>query len=284
MNEKKKRGRPVGTGHRILLRDRDFELMRFINDMKFGPTSALFTLFFSRTFKGETAKSDLWAKERLEHLRREGFLKKVRTFYEMQSYYIVSGLGVETIRGHYLDEDIPNFVEGIDARYFNHDLNILKCRVALEAGGHARDWESERRIRSRVLGEINALFPTWREREFRERAKEEAKPLIPDGIYTNKQGDRIGFEFEENIKEPERYAKKLEGFVKQIEKGEVPFKRVLFVTSKVNVYSILEKLTRAYGEKVFRVNMAETIWGKKKAKLDPNDVRDLHKSIGEANA
>jgi hypothetical protein len=256
---KRCRGRPVGTGHGILLRDRDFELLRFINDMKFAPVDELFRLFFERTYKKGPAKSDLWAKERLEHLRREGFLKKVRTFYEMQSYYLVTEKGVNTLRGHFLDEEIPNFVEEIDARYYRHDLNILKCRVAFEVSGRARDWECERRIRSRVLSDVVAQYPTYRERELRQGAIEAARFLIPDGIYTNKQGERIAFEFEENIKEPERYAAKLEGFLKMIQRPKADFKRVLFVASKVNVYLILEKLTRPYAElKAFRVNMLDT--------------------------
>lgn len=261
---KRGRGRPVGTGHGILLRDRDFELLCFVNDMKFASSSALFELFFSRTYKKGPAKSDLWAKERLEHLRREGFLKKVRTFYEMQSYYLVTEKGVNTLRGHFLDEEIPNWVSEIDARYYRHDLHILKCRVTLEIEGRARDWECERRIRSRILADIVAKYPTYHERGLREQAKENARYLIPDGIYTNKQGERIAFEFEESIKEPERYATKLEGYLKQINGSKPDFKRVLFVTSKLNVYSVLEKLTRPYAElKVFRVNMLETVLGAK---------------------
>lgn len=271
---KKGRGRPIGTGHGILLRDRDFELLRFVNDMKFAPSSALFELFFSRTFKNRPAKSDLWAKERLEHLRREGFLKKVRTFYEMQSYYLVTEKGVNTIRGHFLDEEIPNWVSEIDARYYKHDLHILKCRVALEMEGRARDWECERRIRSRILADIVAKYPTYNERGLREQAKENARYLIPDGIYTNKQGERIAFEFEESIKEPERYATKLEGYLRQIKDPKPDFIRVLFVTSKLNVYSVLEKLTRPYTElKVFRVNMLETVLGS--ASVPPAKVQAL---------
>jgi len=263
---KRGRGRPVGTGHGILLRDRDFELLRFINDMKFAPVDALFQSFFSRTYKKGPAKSNLWAKERLEHLRREGFLKKVRTFYEMQSYYLVTEKGVNTLRGHYLQEEIPNHIEEIDARYYRHDLNILKCRVALEVEGRARDWESERRIRSRVLSEIVAKYPTYRERELRKGAIEAARFLIPDGIYTNKQGERIAFEFEENIKEPERYVAKIEGFIKQIQAARPDFRRVLFVASKVNVFSILDKLIRPHEKlEIFRVNMVDTVLGTKKS-------------------
>lgn len=221
----------VSSGFGVRITSRDLEILEFVNDMKFANLEVLHLRFFSRPRGGGTSKSTWWARERIQALRSLGLVKPVRIYTEGQSYFVATDLAFHILSSMKPERLHAKPLESIDIRSFEHDKRILYSRVALELGGRAKEWFSERRLKS--------------EQMFEAEGRDIGREYQPDAIYTNAKGDRVAFELELSFKSRERYEKKFRTFDSLFRYDNKPlFKNCLIVASTAPMYRLLKGVLR----------------------------------------
>jgi hypothetical protein len=237
---------PVGEGKRLT--GRDFEVLEFINDMRFAGLDTIHPLFFGRKKRsGEKSRSSWYARERVLVLRRLGMLKTVRVYTEGQSYYVATDLGVRALQGYRVSRIHPKALGGIDIRSFEHDKRIVLCRAALELGGRSLNWRGERLLKAQAMYEDNQNI---------------GRPYQPDAIYTSSSGAEVAFELEHSFKSKERYQEKFERYVADIRyEKKCGFEKCLFVATTENMKRLLiDVMKKSVGEReIFKVVSFEEV-------------------------
>jgi hypothetical protein len=223
------------------LTDRELEVLIFVLEMKFASVEALYRRFF----RSKDSSSNRYAYERLNLLRKHGYLTPIRIHTEAVTYYVATRLARETLQGSFVDRCFVKPPPGIDVRCFEHDKRVLTCRVEREIGGNARDWTSERALKHDWTKATNNL----------------AREFMPDAIFTNRRGERVAFELELSPKTTDRYLRKVQQFAQIVSIPEALFHRVLFVTCSRWVRETLTRLCRPYGDAIFVVPYEEIIGG-----------------------
>lgn len=214
--------------------------------MKFASLKSIYRKFFIVTQTGTPSRSDWWARERLSHLKRHGYLKSAKVSFSGTSYYLATDLAQMALTA-LAKVDGRSFVrpiETIDIRTFEHDRLVTDLRLILESENRARDWLSERRLKS------EAALSFGLAREFQ-----------PDAIYRNKFGESVAFELEISVKSRERYQDKIRKYVDVMRENDgrdEGLKGVLFVTMHEGVFKILTEMTERHGGK-FRIERLETL-------------------------
>ncbi|MFH1262731.1 MAG: hypothetical protein V1495_04735, partial [Pseudomonadota bacterium] len=140
IQEKREEKRLEKGPRNIRLTQREIEALRFTLEMKFASVEVLYRKFF----KFENSTSSRYAYERVNLLRKHGYLIPIRIHTEWTVYYVGSRLACDVIQSEKPDASIPRPLPGIDIRTFEHDRKVLLCRVAREAIGNAQNWTSER--------------------------------------------------------------------------------------------------------------------------------------------
>ncbi len=217
----------------VELTARDFEIIQFIIEMKFSSVDEVFRKFFKLKLNAELAKSQAWAKKRLQQLEKARFIKSVYSFSESTRFYVGTYLGYYALAQMKPLEFLVKPHLGFDQRVFNHDRQVLNCRLNLEESKSGSDWISERKLKSdpQVMKNLTALY-------------------IPDGLYTSVTGQKIAFELEIAIKSKSRYKDKIKKYVNIIrsEKNKSRlFDHVHYVCAKDTLKSHLMKETRIFG-------------------------------------
>ena len=221
--------------------------------MKFASLKSIYRKFFHITPTGTPSRSDWWARERLSHLKRHGYLKSAKVSFSGTSYYLATDLAQTALMAlaNIDGRSLVRPIETIDIRTFEHDRLVTDLRLILESQGRANDWLSERRLKS------EAALSFGLAREFQ-----------PDAIYRNKFGESVAFELEMAVKSRERYQDKIRKYVEVMRENEGQdqgLKGVLFVTVHENVFKILTELTERYGGK-FRIERLEALLNRDGAK------------------
>jgi hypothetical protein len=220
-----KKSKGVGS---FRMTERELELLGFVLEMKFASVPMLFERFYSF----EDSSSDRYAYERINLLRKHGYLRACRVYTEAKTYYLATKLAYNLLSSRNPSRTLVKPIDSIDIRYFEHDKHLAFCRIAHEKAGRARDWVSERRLKHDWGSKYNSL----------------ARSFMPDAIYTNKQGDRVAFELEISPKGKMRHLKKILQFAHVIQNPQGIFRRVLFVAFSPAVHATLTELTRGYGK------------------------------------
>lgn len=226
-----------GLGFRLT--SREFELLEFVLDQKFAGLDALYPKFF----QGAESRSERYAAERVQLLRRHGFLRAERVYTRPELFYAVTPLAHDVLQAQRPGRRLIDPIQAIDHRTFEHDWRVTQCRAYRERDGHARDWVSERRLKSDW-----ALIRGKLSREY-----------CPDGIYTNRRGERVAFELELAPKTKARHNRKISRFLDAMRDGEGPFQRTLFVACDESVKRTLEALTRPYPEQFRVMSFSEVV-------------------------
>ena len=130
----------------------------------------------------------------------------------------------------------------IDIRFYFHDRIVTDMRLLFESIGLARDWKSEKVLRS----ELGAL-------------------KVPDGVFLSPAGKKIAFELELAPKENKRYKKILAGYqdmdrVFYVVRGEALFNRLRGLMTNKMIICRLEDLEED-------PLMAEVFWGNQKTTI-----------------
>jgi len=247
--------RKIQEDKRVVLSERDFEILEFILDMKFVSLEEVFFRFF-RVIKGDgEAKNDLWAKKRLLQLEQAKFISSKRSFSEATRYYVA------TLKAYYvLSNSKPQAVvskpsRGIDQRTFLHDKLVLSSRRQLENTLKVTSWLSDRKLRSskELSGGLTSLY-------------------VPDGIYTLPDSSKVAFELEIAIKAKSRYQDKIKKYVQLMRAPGLQhkiFDRVHFVCAKEVVAQHLIKETKIYGD-LFKVETFDSFFASQSTAIPAN--------------
>jgi len=217
---------------------REFDLLEFVLDQKFASLDALYLRFFQTA----ESRSERYAAERVQLLRRHGFLRAERVYTRPELFYLVTPLAREVLQAQRPARRVLDAILSIDHRTFEHDHRVTLCRAHRERSGHAREWVSERRLKAEW-----AIFSGRLAREY-----------CPDAVYTNRRGERVAFELELAPKTRDRLARKISRFLDVMRDGAGPFQRTLFVACEVATARTLEAMTRPYSEH-FRVMAYESV-------------------------
>jgi len=219
---------------RVVLTERDFEILEFILDMKFVSLEDVFFKFFRIKHGQEEAKNDLWARKRLCQLEQAKFLRSVRSFSESTRYYTATFKAYYALSNSKPGLQVTKPCGGIDQRTFAHDKAVLKSRLHLESIEKVSSWLSDRKLKcsSELTGGLSTVY-------------------VPDAIYTTLAGTRVAFEFEIAVKAKSRYQDKIKKYIQLMRSTSAQHKicdRVQFVCAKGSVAKFLVKETRIYGE------------------------------------
>jgi hypothetical protein len=129
----------------VALQGRDYELLGFLSEQKFGTREQVARKFFPGQGQGDTerVRPDQVAYRRLLILGQFAILEKRHVRTDSTQLYQPSrlGLGKLTEQG----VDTLSYLSSIDIRTYEHDRRVTDVRIALEWFG-GRDWQSERRL------------------------------------------------------------------------------------------------------------------------------------------
>ena len=220
------------------LTSRELDLLEFVLDQKFAGIDALYQRFFT----SDSSKSTRYAAERIQLLRRHGFLRAENVYTQPKLFYVASPLAKDVLQSLRPGRRQLDPIESIDARTFEHDSRVTLCRAHREGADIAREWVSERRLKAEWAGALGKL----------------AREYCPDGVYTNRRGEKVAFELELSPKTRERHAKKISRFLDVMRDSGGAFQRTLFVACDPGVKATLEGLTKPYPEQ-FKVLSFEQV-------------------------
>lgn len=223
----------VKSESRLRLSDRDYEIFRFLLEMKFASLDEIYFRFFRKTRDGSESKSSWWARERLALLRKHGFITPVRLYSEPKVYLLPTTNAYRVLRMKSAGGTICKPSHQIDFSQFEHDCNLLWVRLDLEDRGLGSSWRSDR-----FLGESA------------EDRKVLGSEYRPDGIFVDSSGVEVAFELEIAPKAKERYRSKILRYVelmRRMDEQRRPFRKVLYVAKYEPVFERLVSMTRMYG-------------------------------------
>ncbi len=213
------------------LTDRDLDIFGFVLEQKFASLEQIYFRFFDVREKvsDPMPKGLFVTRQRLQILKRHGFLKSEKVYSESKSLYLVTSLAVSVIRAkrpHLADLKV---IGQIDFRNYEHDTKVNDCRVAIERTGKIIRWLPERKLRAQGF---ESDF-SW---------DELPSELVPDGIFITSKGERVAFEIETTPRKKSRYEEKLLG-LRSVMIGAKPLiHRVIWVGFTDRVYHDLKEV------------------------------------------
>lgn len=213
------------------LTDRDLDIFGFVLEQKFASLEQIYFRFFdARKAVTDPLPAGLHVtRQRLQILKRHGFLKSEKVYSEAKSLYLVTGLAVQVLRSkkpHLADLKV---ISQIDFRNYEHDTKVNDCRIAIERTGKIIRWLPERKLRAQGF---ESDF-SW---------DELPSELIPDGIFITSKGERVAFEIETTPRKKSRYEEKLLG-LRSVMRGSKPLlHRVIWVGYTDRVYGDLKEV------------------------------------------
>lgn len=216
---------------KIILQDRDHEVLRYILEQKFMSREQIEKWFY---------KTHYVSKNRLQKLTFSGYLKKEPVVLSSKDHFLITGLGLRALAERGVNGIRP--ASSIDIRFYYHDRTVTDLRLLFENFGLAKDWKSEKVLRS----ELGAL-------------------KVPDGVFLSPAGKKIAFELELVPKENSRYKKILAGYqnvdrVFYVVRGEALFNRLRGLMTNKMLISRLEDIEKD-------VLKAEVFWGNQKTTI-----------------
>lgn len=223
---------------------RDFEVIRFLIQMKFSSIEEIHQKFFKLSPTGIESSSLRWARERLATLCELGLVSSEGVAGSGKRYFVAKAKGYHLIsRTLHLD----GFVKPtgrIDIRTFEHDLAVLRTRLELESESSVTNWISDRELK--VASErLDALRGDY----------------APDAIYQTPSGEQVALEVEIARKAKIRYQKKIQHYVDTYrDRGSSSFKlsKVHVVCLRKSVFEIWKNKTEIYGS-IFDVQFRDAL-------------------------
>ena len=212
---------------------KDLEVMKFLLEMKFSSVQDLHFKFFRKLRNGKESHSLWWAKERLQTLLKNNYLKKEFCRFGKEIYFLPTRKAQLLVSRKYPETENLRASEKIDPKFFDHDKTILKLRLAIEEKETVERWVSDKELHVNV-GLYSGL----------------EKTNIPDGIFETRDGQRVAVEVEIAKKCKSRYLEKINKFVQIMRSGNEssPFQKVIYFCAKESVYRILRDETKIYGD------------------------------------
>lgn len=217
---------------KLILSDRDYEVLEFVMDMKFASLDEVCEKFFRGSPIDSNVVGYWYAKKRLAQLEQAGFLKSTKQYSESRKFYYATLKSYFTLTNLYPEKILSRPSFAIDGRTVLHDYLVLRIRLELEKKHLAHSWISDRNLKLQK-GSISTL----------------SKSYLPDGIYKPIQGNAVAFELEISLKAKSRYQDKIKRYVQWIREHRhdpLAFKKVHYVVAKDVVKKHLDHLTAMY--------------------------------------
>lgn len=211
----------------MILTNRDFEIIKFILEMKYSSVEDIYQRFFKINFLGMESLTNRAAYRRLQLLEENGYLISARNFTVNEKIYLA------TPRSYYLMMNNSNSelfisypLKKIDHRTFDHDHMLVQIRQKLESTEKVNCWMSDRYLKSKTdFNELSSLN------------------IVPDAIYTTVDGQKIALELELTLKSKDRYRTKIKSIVEYLRKAESKPKAFQKVRFLCKIKAISESLT-----------------------------------------
>jgi hypothetical protein len=195
----------------IILQDRDYEMLKYILEQKFLSREQLEKWFYK-----------IQSYKRLLELTFSGYLKKEPVVLSSKDHFLITDLGVTALLERGVNGIRP--ARSIDIRFYYHNKTLTDIRLLFESIGLARDWKTERALKSE--GGYEATL---------KKSKGDDRVKVPDGAFLSPSGKSIVLELELTPKVSDLYKEILKGYLKNqkidrvfyIVKGEDLFNRFI---------------------------------------------------------
>ncbi len=211
--------------------EKDIEIMDFLLEMKFATLEDLHFKFFRNLRNGKISESFWWAKERLDVLVKNNFLKREHCFFRRRIYFFATMKAFTYVSKIAFCKNPLRPTDRIDLKYFDHDSAVLNLRLLLEANGVAKNWKSDKRLHTKNAEDFQFELSN-----------------TPDAIFERSDGQRVALELEIATKSKARYQQKIQSYVHLMRRQEAPFKKVLYVCMKENVFKLISKEALVYSD------------------------------------
>ncbi|HPI40953.1 MAG TPA: replication-relaxation family protein [Pseudobdellovibrionaceae bacterium] len=232
------------NNERIVLTNRDINVLYFIFQMRFATSHQIMMSCFRKRRDGLERSSDFYIKRRLSKLVDLKLLKTDRAPKgDLKFIYSTTKLALKIIEGRGFTVLVNKSPE-TKIQNFDHDSHVTNCRISLEKASRAKDWVPEFQIQS--------LFNAFE--------KLPAK-YIPDALFTNRLGELTAFEMEISRKAKHRYQDKIDKYVELVRShfdDTLKFKRVLYITKSMEVHKLLTDMTKIHSD-IFKVETYDSL-------------------------
>lgn len=225
----------------MIVTNRDFEIIKFILEMKYSSVEDIYQRFFKINFLGMESLTNRAAYRRLQLLEENGYLISARNFTVNEKIYLA------TPKSYYLMMNISPSelfisypLKKIDHRTFDHDHMLVQIRQKLESTEKVTLWMSDRYLKSKTeFNELNSLN------------------IVPDAIYTTTDGQKVALELELTLKSKERYRTKIKSVVEYLRKIEAKpkaFQKVRFLCKTKAIFESISYESKLYS-KYFQIEL-----------------------------
>ncbi|MBC7419580.1 MAG: hypothetical protein H7328_02530 [Bdellovibrio sp.] len=225
----------------ICLTQRDYELLRFLIEMKFASVIEICHKFFTNVQPENINGVNTYAIKRLVQLKKEGFLNSTKAFDASKRLFYPTQKAYSSLTKVFPGEGLPKPGKTIDGRTVVHDYYLLILRLKLESQFNATQWISDRTLRA-ATGKPDSIIGND----------------TPDGIYTDAEGEIVALELEVSVKTKARYLNKVNNYVKLIRENRTNpemFKKVHYVVFSDTSRKLLEAYIGIY-KQFFKIEMA----------------------------
>lgn len=228
----------------MILTNRDFEIIKFILEMKYSSVEDIYFRFFKTNFLGMQSLTNRAAYRRLQLLEENGYLTSARNFTINEKIYLATPKGYYLILNNsHADLFISYPLKRIDHRTFDHDHMLVHIRQTLESVEKVRGWMSDRFLKSKPeFNELSSLN------------------IVPDAIYTTVDGQKIALELELTQKAKDRYRGKIKSIVeyqRNLGSKQKAFQKVRFLCKTKAIFESLSFESKLY-PKYFQVELFNT--------------------------
>lgn len=223
---------------------RDFEIIRFLIQMKFASVEEIHQKFFRVSHNGVESNSLRWARERLAILCGLRLISNESVAGSNKRYFVAVAKGYQVVCRKLQLDGFAKPTGRIDIRTFEHDLAVLRIRLALESRSSVSHWISDRELK--VSSErFDALRGEY----------------APDAIYQLPSGDQVALEVEIARKSKARYQRKIKEYVdtyRNRESSAFNLSKVHVVCLRMSVFEIWREYTEVYGT-IFEVEYKDVL-------------------------
>ena len=175
---------------------RDFQILKFLWEMKFADGLTLHYGFFQTHKDNSQRTSTKYAINRLTKLKALGCVDREAVLGYPTKLFRLTKFGASLLQSNCPEIEVNYDRQPIDFHTLLHDLKVSRVRVALEHLKRASNWQSER-----VLKQKSTIVYGL------------SKQYMPDGVYNSRDGELVAFELEIARKSLARYKDKIQKMV-----------------------------------------------------------------------
>lgn len=225
----------------IILTNRDFEIIKFILEMKYSSVEDIHHRFFKINYLGMESLTNRAAYRRLQLLEENGYLISARNFIVNEKIYLATPKSYYLLMNNSPSEVFISYpLKKIDHRTFDHDHMLVQIRQKLESTEKVNSWMSDRYLKFKT--EFNDLS---------------SLNIVPDAVYKTIDGQKVALELELTLKSKERYRTKIKTvveYLRKIESKPKAFQKVRFLCKTKTIFESISNESKLYA-KYFQIEL-----------------------------